>query len=124
MRTLATATLVLALLAGCATVDPVPRVTKEDLVELARAGADADWIIDRLVETRTILFLSASDLVELHAQGVPQEVLDWMQAAQMHELRRREAMLYGGGPFGPCAWPGRPGWEPRYGWRFSAWPCW
>ena len=93
MRTLATAALALALLAGCATVDPAPRVTKEDLVEL-------------------------------HAQGVPQEALDWMQAAQMHELRRREAMMYGGGPFGPCSWPGRPGWEPRYALRFNAWPCW
>ncbi len=115
---------VLVLLGGCATADLAPRVTKEDVIELARAGADAGWIIDRLVETRTILFLSASDLVELHAQGVPQEVLDWMQAAQIHELRRREAMFHGHAPFGPCSWPGRPGWNPRYGWRFSSSPCW
>lgn len=123
MRWLASCLCALALLGGCATGELAPRVTKEDVVELARAGADAEWIIDRLVETRTILFLTASDLVELHAKGVPQAALDWMQLAQMQELRRREAMLQGG-PFGPCSWPGRPGWEPRYGWRFSSWPCW
>lgn len=123
MRRLAAWCCALALLGGCATAELAPRVTKEDVVELARAGADAQWIIDRLVETRTVIFLNASDFVDLHARGVPQEVLDWMQAAQVHEIRRREAMLYGD-PFGPCAWPPRQAWHPRYGWRFSGWPCW
>ncbi len=123
MRRLAIVLAALLVCAGCATTEPVPRVSKEDIVELARAGADARWIIDRLVETGTVLRLSASELVELHAQGVPQEVLDWMQAAQIQDIRRRDALLHGS-PFGPCPWPPRPAFHPLYGWRFSPWPCW
>lgn len=117
--------LALALLAaGCASVEPSPRVTREDVVELARAGADAKWIIDRLRETRTVLALTASDFVELHAQGVPQEALDWMQRAQIEELRRRDAVFYGS-PYGPCGVSPRAQlWHPATGWRFNPWPCW
>ncbi len=113
--------LLVAALAGCASVDVAPRVTREDVIELARAGADANWIIDRLRETRTVLALTASDIVQMRDGGVPAEVLDWMQAAQIDEIRRREAMIYGS-PFGPCGWPPRQVYHPRFGWRFAPWP--
>jgi hypothetical protein len=110
-----------AVLAGCASTDPTPRVTRDDVVELARAGADARWIIERLHETGTVLALTASDIVRMRDAGVPTEVLDWMQATHIQEIRRREAMIYGS-PFGPCGWPPRQVYHPRFGWRFAPWP--
>jgi hypothetical protein len=124
MRRLAYA-LAFAALAGCASVDPVPAVSKAEIVELARAGADAQWIIDRLAETGTLLQLSASDIIEMHQAGVPPEVLEWMQAAHLQEMLRRQAMfdqMYYGRPFGRCAWPPQYGFHPRFGWRVRPWP--
>lgn len=120
MRRLAYA-LLFAVLAGCASVEPVPRASKADIVELARAGADAQWIIDRLRETGTFLALSAGDIIEMHNEGVPQAALDWMQAAYVEETRRRQAMfdqMY----YGSCTWRRGYWYHPRFGPRLSPWP--
>jgi len=122
MRTFAL--LLMLVLSACAGLEPRPEVTKEHVVELARSGADAKWIIDRLRETGTVLMLSAGDIVSMHRDGVPQEVLDWLQAVQIAEIRRREAMfihMYGD-PFARCTWPQHLLFHPRQRWHYSPWP--
>ncbi|MGE0873150.1 MAG: hypothetical protein AB7O31_00600 [Burkholderiales bacterium] len=102
MRTLC-CILVAAMIAGCAGMEPRAELTKEQVVELAKAGADANWIIERLRETDTVLWLSAADIIAMHRDGVPQQVLDWLQAEQIAEIRRRDAMF--GSPYYHCPWP-------------------
>jgi hypothetical protein len=115
------------LLGGCAALEPRPApLTRADVVLLAKSGEAPNAIIERLRQTQTILELSASEILELSEAGVPREVLDYLQAAQIGDLRRRlqfERMLYGPGmsPFSRCGgfapWPyncvGSPFW-PRY----------
>jgi len=125
MRRILAAAALAAALGGCATIEDAPRVAKADIVELARAGADAQWIIERLKETGTVLQLSAADILEMHKAGVPEAVLEWMQAAWLEEVRRRQAlqdMMFHGGPFGPCGWPPQYVYHPRFGWRITPWP--
>jgi hypothetical protein len=81
-------------LSGCATlVDGPPAMTREELVSLAKSGADPKAIIKVLHDRDTVMFLSASEIVALNRDGVPTEVLDYMQAVQMEEIRMREAMF-------------------------------
>ena len=56
------------LLAGCATVSHPPPMTREDVVQMAKAGEPPVAIIRRLQETGTVFALNASDLVRLHEQ--------------------------------------------------------
>ena len=98
-----------ALLAGgCAAFDPgPPPLTGAEVVQLTRSGEPPATIIGRLISTQTVLWLSASDIVELRQSGVAIEVLDHLQAAQFAEMRRRaqfEQLLYGPerSPFSRC----------------------
>jgi len=96
-------------LAACATIDSPPPLTGADIVYLAKSGRTAPQIIDELRRTDTVLFLQASDMVNLHAAGVPAEVLDYLQRAQIEEIRRRERqqLMYWGplhGGFGNFPW--------------------
>jgi hypothetical protein len=110
-------------LTGCATLGGPPPLTAEQVVAMAKAGEPADAIIKRLRETYTVIPLSASDMVRLNKEGVPTEVLDYLQFAQLNEIRRREqlsSMMYpyaGYGPY-PC------GWRYRFapGPAFGPWP--
>ncbi len=112
-----------ALLSGCATLTGPPPLTREDIVRLSKAGEPPQAIIDRLNATGTVIPLTGSDIVRLHQQGVSEEVLDYLQQAQIAEMRRREAMLYGMyppysySPFYGCGWRRfHPyGWDP-WGW--------
>jgi hypothetical protein len=97
------AVLCLAFISGCASLAPRPAPLSEaDLVQLAREGETPEAIIARLDASQTVLPLSASDIVRLHGQGVPAQVLDWLQQAQLEEIRRREAFArsYRYDPFG------------------------
>jgi hypothetical protein len=111
----------LVVLAGCATLPPA--LTRDDVVQMSKAGDPPQAIIERLRESRTVMPLSASDLVRLNKEGVATEVLDYLQFAQLNEIRRREqlySMMYppaGYGPY-PC------GWRYRFapGPAFGPWP--
>jgi hypothetical protein len=118
MRT-ALAFLLAVLLAGCASVEPRPApLTRDDLVGMAKAGEPAQAMIQALEDTRSVMMLSASDIVRLHQEGVPQEVLDHLQRAQMEEIRRREALAR------MHAWPLYASPWPLYAtpWRCPPWP--
>ena len=60
-------------------------------------------IIAELQRTATVLPLAAADIVSLHEAGVPNEVLDYLQRAQMDALLWQERSMgwgWGGGAFG------------------------
>lgn len=114
MRRLALAVAVVvvaAALAGCATggTRPAP-LTGAEIVMLAKEGRSAQDIIAELKRTDTVLPLRASDILALRDEGVPAEVLDYLQAAQISDLRWRDRnAAYWYGPmnrgFAPCPWP-------------------
>jgi hypothetical protein len=104
------------LAAGCAAFEPgPPPLTRADVVQLTRAGETPAAIVARLKSTGTVLWLTASDIVEMRQSGVSTEVLDHLQAAQLAEMRLRaqfDMMLYGPerSPFSRCG-----GFPPRGG---------
>jgi len=93
---------------GCAGFDPgPPPLTRAEVVRLSRSGEPPAAIIDRLAKSHTVLWLSASDILQLRQEGVATEVLDYLQAAQMADVRRQrqfEQLLYGPemSPFSRC----------------------
>ena len=126
MKRLAFSLLIL-LAAGCATVDRPKPMTSEDVIALAKSGKTSKDIIEEIKRTDTVIPLSASEIVRLSAAGVPTEVLDHLQRAQIEEIRWRDRYsqmywgpLYRG--FGPCPWPYPSGFMgPPYRGRF--WGC-
>ena len=123
MRTLGFSLLLLAL-AGCATLDGPKPLTGAEIVILSNSGKTAPEIIEELRRTGTVLPLQASDIVALHESGVPKEVLDYLQRAQIDEIRWRDrysrGYWYGPGfyrGFGPCPWP------PMRPYRGGPWGC-
>ncbi len=95
---------------GCATIERPAPLTGADVVAMARDGKSSKEIIDALRRTGTVLPLQASDIVALHDSGVPNEVLDYLQWAQIEEMRwrDRQSQMYWGPSFrglGPCPWP-------------------
>src|SRR5476651_2013588 len=86
----------LLLVAGCASVDRPKPLTGADIVILARSGKTAPEIIEELKRTDTVLPLQASDYVRLHDGGVPDEVLNYLQLAQIDDIRWREQMYWYG----------------------------
>jgi hypothetical protein len=70
---------------------PDPRLPQTELVRMSKEGASAKDIIARIRETGSRYDFSASQAIELHAQGVSAEVLDYIQSAREQELRDRLA---------------------------------
>ena len=123
MRTLALL-LSTALLCACAAFDAPKQLTGAEIVGLAQSGRTSDQIIDEIKRTNTVLPLQASDIVTLHDSGVPNDVLDYLQRAQIDEIRWRDrySQGYWYGPgyyrgFGPCPFP------PLRPYRGGPWGC-
>jgi len=118
LRHLLCAFLALMVLAvtGCATSGTErPRPVKvPEVIAMCKAGVPADEIVRKMQASGTVYRLTASQLVELAHQGVPPEVLDYMQNtyldatrvdASYEEWERWQSFdgyWYGGVPFG---WP-------------------
>ena len=122
------ATLALAVLLGaCASLGPPlpPAPTAAEIVQMAKDGVASDAIIKRIEASHAIYPLPASELAKLREQGVPDQVIDYMQrtyidAVRLDEyLRGREAyLLYGWPAYGrlfqyPYGWP-----YPYLDWRY------
>jgi hypothetical protein len=84
----------LLLAPGCAMLEGPKPLTGAQVVELAKSGWTAPQIIEELKRTGTVLPLQASDMVALHESGVPNEVLDYLQQAQIEEMRWRERLSH------------------------------
>ena len=113
---------------GCAILGvsrqrPAPVMVPE-VVQMSKAGVPVETILQKMRDSETIYRLTASQLVHLHEEGVPNAVLDYMQETYLEAVRRDQALedwgrwalaadgyWYGGRPYG---WP-------RAWWWFSAW---
>src|SRR3989304_9374358 len=82
--------ILLRLAAGRARVHRPKPLTGADVVALAREGKTPQQIIEELKRTDTVLPLQASDFIKLHEAGVQPEVLDYLQRAQIDEIRWRD----------------------------------
>ena len=116
---------------------PDPKLSTAELVALSKQGASAQEIIARIKETGSRYALSAAQAIELHAQGLSTEVLDYIQSAREQELRdrlaeeinrreqlhaeelRREQELRRNAPYYDPWWPGYPGYGWSYGWSYG-----
>ena len=65
---------------------PVAALPLEQVVALARQGIAADEIISRIAASASRYRLSAGQILELAAQGVPRELLDHMVAAERRQI--------------------------------------
>jgi len=120
MKTLGFLAIALSL-AGCAMLEPHPNpMTADDVIALTKSGASSKQVIEELFRTNTVLPVTAAEIVRLHEAGVTNEVLDYMQYAQLQEIRWRDQSYYWYGPgygfgygfgyqrgFGPCPFPAR-----------------
>ena len=107
LAALATAVLIIA---GCATTPSPPPLGEQEIVALAKSGATPPQIIEELRRTHTVLMLQGSDFARLGQEGVPKEVLDYLNQQMIAEIRWRDSALYA--PYGPYYGPG-------FGWGFG-----
>jgi hypothetical protein len=114
----------IAVLAGCATVPSVPAPpppSLADIVRMSRENVPEDEIIRLLHESSAVYRLSGSELAKLKDDGVGPKVLDYLHQAQINQARYEEwarsreplfwygpsfGYYYYGRPFGP-PWPHR-----------------
>lgn len=103
-----------AVLPGCASLtDRPPPLTTEQVVQLAKEGKPAEEIIREIDRTRTILALNGSQYAKLKADGVPDEVLDHLQARYVRAVEMDARFRYQGMYWGGWGW----GWGPPYPYR-------
>lgn len=123
---------VLLLAGGCATLNqPRPEPpTPDQVVQLSQEGKSADDIIKLMKDSRAVYELPASQLADLRQRGVPDKVIDYMQATYLEQARFEEALRrpYYYGPYyrpwgywGPVSpryrgrfWYPSPYWEPYW----------
>jgi hypothetical protein len=115
---------VLYLLAACAAAPTSLELPKlEEIVQMGRDKVAPEEIIAVMRETHAVYFLSGSELVRLHEQGVPDAVIDEIQRAQIEATRDQEwqratsRKVYWYDPYG--GWMQQPGSipsEPAPGW--------
>ena len=91
---LASVLLCFTLPVGCAGMQRRPPPSIDQIVEMARAGKPAEEIVRELQETRAVYPLTASQIVKLHEQGVPDAVLDYMQNNYAESIRWDARMQY------------------------------
>jgi hypothetical protein len=112
-----------ALLGACASFGPPlpPAPTTAEIVQMAKEGLAPEAIIKRIEASRAVYPLPASELAKLREQGVPDQVIDYLQRTYIEAvrfgeyLRARDAyFLYG--------WPYYRGLGPYpYGWAYPYW---
>ena len=93
---IAAVVLCLSLLCGGAGMQRRPPPSIDQIVEMAKAGKPAEEIVRELQETRAVYPLTASQIVRLHEQGVPDAVLDYMQNAYAESIRWNARLQYEG----------------------------
>jgi hypothetical protein len=80
----------LIVLSGCAAIDVPERqpITLDQIVAMAKEGKDAPSIIREIRESRTSYDVMASQYAKLSRDGVPDEVIDFMQRGQLRMAER------------------------------------
>ena len=77
------------LLSGCASPPQKPQVTVDQVVAMAKDGVPADAVIEKMRDSKSVYPLSASKLLELKQEGVPDQVLDYMEQTYLTETCRQ-----------------------------------
>ncbi len=77
-------------LSGCASVNGLERepISLEQIVAMAKEGKDAASIIREIRESKTTYDVMASQYAKLSRDGVPDEVIDFMQRGQLRMAER------------------------------------
>lgn len=95
----------LTALGGCATFAPrVPPPTLGEIVHMSTAKVPPEVIIQRIRDSGGVYPLSAATFAKLHADGVDDRVLNYMQVTYLDEIRREEA--FRSNHFHPGFWYG------------------
>lgn len=111
---------------GCATLGQSrPKApTEDEIVQMSQEGKSAEDIIKLMKDSQAVYELPASKLADLRQRGVPDKVIDYMQATHIEQARWEEALrrpYYG--PWGYWGYWGPP--YPRYYYRhWHRWPYW
>ena len=81
----------LVVLSGCAAMNAPERqpITLEQIVAMAKEGKDAAAIVREIRESRTTYDVMASQYAKLSRDGVPDEVIDFMQRGQLRMAERQ-----------------------------------
>jgi hypothetical protein len=110
-----------ALVAGCASPPPLrPPPTTAEIVQMAKDGASAETIIQRIEALRGVYPLPASEFARLRAEGVPDQVIDYMQRTYLNATwfdgwqRGLDSSAFWGWPHARRA-------PPPYGWTSPYW---
>ena len=82
---------VLFVISGCAAINVPERepVTLEQIVALAKSGKDATAIITEIKASGTTYDVMASQYAKLSRDGVPDQVIDFMQQGQLRMAERQ-----------------------------------
>ena len=108
--------LALGLSSGCQSLAAKrpPPVTVREIIELSKANMPSYDIIQKIHDSGTVYKMKASELAKLKEQGVPDNVIDYMQETYLEAMRSQQyyysqgwncgpdGYWYGGYPFG---WP-------------------
>jgi hypothetical protein len=99
------------MLSGCATMlESQPPLTIDQLVERAKKGESVESLLATLRASHARFALTGSDYAKLKERGLPEPVLDELQARELAAVRQDEMMRYPywrpWGPFyyGPHNW--------------------
>ncbi len=120
MQRIGVVLMMLAALAGCATMENALRgpdpLSVSEIVDMSRAGVPSTEICSEIQRTGTVYRLSASQLADLRQQGVSDDVINYMQKTYLEAVAADSAFAadgmwtmeddgfwYGGSPYG---WPG------------------
>jgi hypothetical protein len=80
-----------ALFSGCATLgDSAPPLTIDSLVTRAKAGESTESLLASLRGSRERFVLTGSDYAKLKERGLPDPVLDALQARALEDVRYEE----------------------------------
>lgn len=91
-----------ATLVACAGLGSRPAPPSiEQVLQMVRDKVETAEIIRRMQESGAIYRFSGSELARLHDQGVPDPVIDYMQATLLDSVRREEALR----AFSGTHWP-------------------
>jgi hypothetical protein len=115
------AILLIFLVSGCARQPAPEPITLPQILQMSEAGIPAAEIIERLRISGTVYRLEASRLARLRDEGVPDEVIDYMQQTYLDAVRRDQRLqeMRYWTPGGPGYWYGGPHyWPPQRRW----WP--
>lgn len=101
-----------AALSGCSTLGyrPAQPVTVQEIVAMTREKVPAVDIIAKMRESGTVYRLTASQLANLREQGVPNDVIDYMQHTYLEAVRRDQR------------WQDWNRWNWWDGYWYSGWP--